>query len=101
MALADYYARNAIAAAQVLAGFDEARIREALGKGRVGVCIGADAAQSSEGRALIDLLVRLLARLYPMLAIRSEGGGHSAAEEVRNLAKRVNPSVEFSSDPTI
>jgi Prokaryotic E2 family C/ThiF family len=101
MALADYYGRNALAAAQVLAGFDEQRIREALDKLRVGLCIGTDAAQSSEGRTLIDLLVRLLARLYPTLAIRSEIGGRTAAEEVINLARRINPSVEFSSDPTV
>lgn len=101
MALADYYARNALAAAQVLAGFDEQRIRETLDKVRVGLCIGTDAAQSSEGRTLIDLLVRLLARLYPTLAIRSESGGRTAAEEVLNLARRINPAVEFSSDPTV
>jgi len=101
MALADYYARNALAAAQVLAGFDEQRIREALDKVRVGVCIGTDAAQSSEGRTLIDLLVRLLARLYPTLSIRSEIGGRTAAEEALNLARRINPAIEFSSDPTV
>lgn len=101
MSLADYYARNAVAAAQVLAGFDEQRIREALEKVRVGLCIGTDAAQSSEGRTLIDLLVRLLARLYPTLSIRSEIGGRTAAEETLNLARRINPAIEFSSDPTV
>ncbi|SRR6266568_528099 len=101
MALADYYGRNALAAAQVLAGFDEQRIREALDNVSVGLCIGTDAAQSSEGRTLIDLLVRLLARLYPRLAIRSEIGGRTAVEEVLNLARRINPSMEFSSDPTV
>jgi len=101
MALADYYARNALAAAQVLAGFDEQRIREVLGKERVGLCIGTDAAESSEGRTLIDLLVRLLARLYPTLTIRSDIGGRTAGEEVRNLALRINPAIEFSSDPTV
>jgi len=47
------------------------------------------------------LLVRLLARLYPRLAIRSEIGGRTAVEEVLNLARRINPSMEFSSDPTV
>src|ERR1700674_2055845 len=60
MALADYYARNALAASQVLAGFDEERIRMALESVRVGLAIGTDAAQCSEGRALLDLLIRLL-----------------------------------------
>src|SRR5260370_40684920 len=99
MALADYYGRNALAVAQVLAGFDEQRIRAALDKVRVGLCIGTDAAESSEGRTLIDLLVRLLARLYPTLAVRSEIGGRTAAEEPLNLARRINPAMEFSSGP--
>src|SRR6266851_546308 len=101
MALADYYARNALAASQVLGGFDAERIRLTLDRERIGVCIGADAAESREGQALIDLLVRLLARLYPTLAIRSESGGRTASEEAVNLARRINPAVEFSSDPTV
>ena len=101
MALAEYYARNAVAASQVLAGFDSERIRVTLDRERVGLSIGTDAAESSEGRTLIDLLVRLLARLYPTLTIRSESGGRTAAEEAVNLARRINPAVEFSSDPTV
>jgi hypothetical protein len=101
MALADYYARNALAASQVLGGFDEERIRLTLARERIGVSIGTDAAESTEGQALIDLLVRLLARLYPILTIRSESGGRTAAEDALNLARRINPGVEFSSDPTV
>ena len=88
MALADYYARNALAASQVLAGFDAERIRVTLDRERVGLSIGTDATESSEGRTLIDLLVRLVARLYPTLAIRSEPGGRSAVEEAVNLAAK-------------
>lgn len=65
MALADYYARSALAASQVLAGFDEQRFRGVLEGVRVGLVIGTDAVQCTEGRALLDLLVRLLARMYP------------------------------------
>src|SRR5467141_206779 len=101
MGLADYYARNALAASQVLAGFDAERIRETLDREQVGLSIGTDAAESREGRTLIDLLVRLLARLYPTLTIRSESGGRTAAEEAVNLARRINPAVEFSSEPTV
>jgi len=101
MALADYYARNALAASQVLAGFDEKRIREVLDKERVGICVGTDAAQSNEGRALLDLLVRLLARLYPTLAVRGETGAQSAVQDITDLARRINPAIDFASDPTI
>jgi hypothetical protein len=101
MAIADYYARNALAAAQVLAGFDEQRIREILDHERVGIRIGTDAARSSEGCALVDLLVRLVARLYPTVVIRGEPGGQDAAREAEELARRVNPAIDFSSDPTV
>ena len=101
MALADFYARNALAAAQVLAGFDEQRIRETLDHQRVGLCIGTDAARSSEGRALVDFLVRLIARLYPALVIRAETGAQDSAQDAIDLARRINPAVDFASDPTV
>ena len=100
MALADYYARTAIAASQVLSGFDEGRIREALDRVRVGIAIDSDTARCSEGRALLDLLVRLLARFYPTLVIRRklELG---VAEDAMRLARRINPNIEFGSEPTV
>jgi|SRR5579859_5055469 len=101
MALADYYARSAVAAAQVLAGFDEERIREILDSERVGVRIGTDTIRSDEGHALLDLLIRLIARLYPTLVICAEPGTQDAAQNAKDLARRINPSVEFASDPTV
>lgn len=101
MGLAPYYARGALAAAQVLQGFDEARFRERLGEVRIGVAFGPDAAASMEGRALLDLLVRLLARLYPTLLIRENGTG-SIGEELSELARRINPEIELvSGTPSI
>jgi Prokaryotic E2 family C/ThiF family len=101
MALADYYARSALAASQVLAGLDEERIRIALESVRVGLAIGTDAAQCTEGRALLDLLIRLLARLYPALVIRGGNGAEGTADDARILAQRINPTIEFPSVPTV
>jgi hypothetical protein len=101
MALADYYARNALAASQVLGGFDEQRIRAVLDSVRVGVAIGTEAAQCSEGRALLDLLIRLLARVYPTLVVRSEIGAQQTADDAMSLARRINPKIEFASEPTV
>lgn len=101
MALADYYARSALAASQVLSGFDEVRIRAVLGSARVGLAIGADAPKCSEGRALLDLLVRLLARLYPTVVIRSGIEAQDAVNEAMRLARAINPSIEFASVPTV
>src|SRR5713101_5524960 len=99
MALADYYARSALAASQVLSGFDEERIRAVLDSARVGLAIGTDAPKCSEGRALLDLLVRLLARLYPTVVIRSEIGGQDAANDAMSLARAINPNIDFASHP--
>jgi hypothetical protein len=89
--LADYYARSAVAAAQVLAGFDEQWFRERLEAGAIGVSVG-QSATADEGRALADLVVRLVARLYPCLAIIGEP---AQTTELRRLALDINPGVEF------
>ena len=65
----------------------------------VGVTLGLDAS-GREGRAATDLLVRLLARLYPAMTIRDESD-EGVGREAAGLAQRVNPRVDLSQDPTI
>lgn len=98
MALADYYDRAALAASQVIAGFDEARFREALQGVTVGIGFGPEAAERAEGVALLDLTVRLLARLYPSLELRPAPGTAAGAEAERlaTLAQRVNPLIALT-----
>jgi hypothetical protein len=100
VSLPDFFARNVVAASQVLAGFDEQRIRDVLGDVRVGVTIGADVDESPEGQALLDLLVRLLARLYPSMVFRSDGDRH-LTETAMSLASRINPKIDFVKAPTV
>jgi hypothetical protein len=100
MALPDYFARNAVAASQVLAGFDEERLAAVLQNVRVGVTIGADAHDCPESRALVDLLIRILARLYPVLWIRCDSRPE-IAEEAIELARRLNPNIDFRQQPTV
>lgn len=101
MALADFYARGAVAASQVIAGFDEPSFRATLEDVRVGVAFGSDAAESQEGRALLDLLVRLLSRLYPTLVLQPERGGDALASELASLARSVNPNISSNGSPTV
>lgn len=96
MALADYFQRNAVAAAQVIAGFDEAAFRDQLSATRVGLGFGREAASSPEGRALLDMTVRLLARLYPVLEVRVAAGADAAAAEIADLARAINPRIELT-----
>lgn len=96
MGLADYYGRGALAAAQVLSGFDEGRFRARLEDTAVGVVIGDT--DSVEGRALGDLLVRLLARLYPRLTLL--GPAHSV-RYLQALATAINPAIDLTPDAAV
>jgi hypothetical protein len=93
MALADYFHRSAIAAAQVLAGFDEEALSERLQRTTVEVCV--EKSDSDEARALIDLTVRLLARFYPRLHF--SGTADSIPRHIE-LARAINPNIEIVED---
>ena len=99
MAIPDYFQRNAVAISQVISGLDEQRLAAQLTDVCLGVTIGPDA-DGDEGRAMADLLVRLLARLYPSIVIRAEGSG-GLGDELLTLARRINPRVDQSAQPTI
>lgn len=99
MAIPEYFQRNAVAVSQVLSGLDEERLESMVGDVCVGVTVGPDAS-GREGRAMVDLLVRLLARLYPTVSVRDERGV-DGADEISALARRINPRVEFSGRPTV
>jgi hypothetical protein len=98
MAIPDYFGRNAVAIAQAISGSDEKRLQTMLSDVCVGVTLGSDAG-GSEGRAAVDLLIRLLARLYPAMAVRDESDS-GADREAAELARRVNPKINLSQKPT-
>ena len=95
--LADYYLRSAVAAAQVLGGFDEGWFRARLESTPIGISIGTDG-HSEEGVALADLLVRIAARIYPALALV---GDHSTIAPLAKLAKAINPNIDLLEEATL
>ncbi len=95
MALADFYSRAAVAASQVIQGFDEARFRDTLDRTVVGIASGEDAL-SDEGAVLTEMLVRLVARLYPRVALIDKG-----ATRFESLAKQINPQIELTKDAVV
>jgi E2/UBC family protein C/ThiF family protein len=101
MALANYYTRAAVAAAQVIAGFDERAFRTALETTSVGVSFDHDAAHSREGQALLDLTVRLLARLYPTIGLQPAADVTEHAEHLDRLAKAINPEITITEKANI
>ena len=99
MAIPDYFERNTIAISQAISGLDEQRLESLLSKVCIGVTIGRNAS-SNEGRAVVDLLVRLLARLYPTITFRAEQD-KDFADEASALASRINPRIDLSGKPTV
>jgi hypothetical protein len=99
MALADYHERAALAASQVIAGFDLDLFRTVLNETAVGIGIGRQAGDSNEGRFIADLTIRLLARLYPLLELRVEASAQ--AESLAALARAINPQIEITTNASV
>ncbi len=95
MALAEYFSRAAVAAAQILHGFDEDMLRQRLEEHVIGIAVGPRA-ETKEGHALADITVRLLARLYPNLVITAPG---MWGRELIETARRVNPAITVEDRP--
>jgi Prokaryotic E2 family C/ThiF family len=93
VALADYYDRAALAAAQVIVGFNEQAFRNALEATTIGVSLDEHTSAVSEGRILSDLVVRLLARLYPRLQLAVADSPRKA--DLSQLARAINPQIEL------
>ena len=97
MARANFFDRAATAASQVLNRFDLASFEAVLGRHVVGVAFDGGAATTAEGRAALDLTVRLAARLYPSLAILPlDAAAENMAAMLRNLARSINPEIGLS-----
>ena len=100
MALADFFPRDAVAISQVLQGFQTDAFTEKLEGVRVAIAFGEEAATSRDGRELLDLSVRLAARLYPGLTFITVPAGDRFADELMALATSINPNIEASKTGT-
>ena len=94
MALADYFPRDALAISQVLQGFETDAFTERLEGVRVAIAFDEEAATSRDGRSLLELTVRLAARLYPSLTFLTVPVVDNFAEELMALAISINPNIE-------
>lgn len=100
MALANFFDKAALAAADVLRGFDSAAFAAALETQTVGIAFDGRAAGTGEGRVAVELATDLFARLYPrltLLAHGAEAGRINASLVSRALA--INPQLEVLEKP--
>lgn len=94
MGLADYFPRDAVAISQVLQGFQADVFADKLKDVWVAIAFGEQAATSRDGRELLDLAVRLIARLYPNLSVVASSGGDQFGADLVALAKAINPNIK-------
>ena len=101
MALAEYFARNAQAAAALVQGFDASLLGARLEAEVIGIAYDASVERNAEGRATLDLSLRILSRLYPTLAIVARRGTTPAyLHDLRALARSINPRIDIEDELT-
>ena len=97
MALADFYLRDAVRHLTGTARVFKPTTSSKRSRGvRVAIAFGEEAATSRDGRELLDLSVRLAARLYPCLTFATVPTGERFADELMTLASGINPNIETS-----
>lgn len=94
MSIANFFNKIALGASQVLHNYDRENFENILLSHRVKIFFDDNAASTSEGRAALDLLVRLLARIYPNLQI--QGSAKDFADELKQLARSINPEINLN-----
>lgn len=95
MAFAEYFEKNLQSAALLLQGIDATAFKKTLAQEVVAVAMDDKAIASKEGRATLDLCVRLLARLYPTLAFIPLGQANTKdVSPYRALARAVNSKID-------
>src|ERR1700735_1654896 len=94
MALEPFFDQTALSAATLLKGFDRRGFEEKLTSNKIAIIFASQPEPSNEQLVAIELLVNLLARLYPRLFLTSDGG--EVHERMVALAKSINPEIEIS-----
>jgi hypothetical protein len=99
---ARFFGKSAISAASLLRRFDDAEFRRKLATSVVGIAYDDAATSTSEGQRTLDLLVDLLARLYPTVAIRGLEASNSEHSHVlarlSARARAINPEITVLED---
>src|ERR1044072_3998855 len=99
MALANFFDKAAVAAAQALQGVDYASLSASLEERVIGVAFDDSAVTRPEGKLALELAINLLTRLYPRIAILPDGArAEVAVESLVVVAHSINPEIEISAD---
>jgi Prokaryotic E2 family C/ThiF family len=96
MALAPFFDKAALAAAEILRNYDRHAFEAALDNAVVGLAFDGVAASRPDARHALDLTANLLSRLYPTLALvplDSQAAEHRVALE--RAIRSINPDIDL------
>lgn len=97
MAIAKYFSKDLLAINQLLKSSNK-NLEDILLKTKVGIAFDTNAIETEEGNKALDLSIRLLSRLYPVLSIIDlSNQNESKVSELKKLAKSINSLIEISS----
>lgn len=97
MAIANFFDKAALAAAQVLDGVDHSSLIALLKHQLVGIAFDDNAVSTFEGKCTLELTVNLLARFYPKLAFKPKGKAADIfTDDLTKIAKSINPDIELT-----
>lgn len=96
MAFPYYFSRNLDSARDLLSGMQSDAFKKRLEAERIGIAIDRSVAASAEGQCALDLVLRLVGRLYPRVILAaldtvSKANLTASARMLREL----NPSIEI------
>jgi hypothetical protein len=100
MALPPYFTKVALGATALMQGAAAEEFRHRVDTLSVTIAFGPDAAESREGRCILDLVTNLLARFYPTLRFWSYGSGPALVSHLQASARAINPNIEFTEQAT-
>jgi len=94
MAIADYFEKNVQAASLLLQNFDSTAFKALLEQQVIGVAFDESTSSTPEGRTTLDLLIRLLARFYPNIALVAlDDAARKKSGMFEALAREINPHI--------
>lgn len=102
MAIANFFDKVTLGLSQILKNLDTSKLNDFLESKCIGIFYDENAITSKEGRYTLDMIVRLLSRLYPIISIQSHVENDFSIN-LTKLAQSINPEIEIQKNclPTI
>ncbi len=98
MALAKYFSKDLLAINRLI-NTDQTILEETLNRKLISVAFDENAVNTSEGYYGLDLIIRLLSRLYPKIkVIDLSGKNEEKRVQLINLSKEINSNIEIISE---